>query len=402
MAMIGAIDEEVRKEIKAYLRENYPALYHKAYSDPEARQTLKELISTTHRNVLDTEEKVDAVLKLLVGLSFIEDLKEDERITDIGYDGQKLIIEGNGIEKHAVEGIPEEEILKIIAKFQNTTGRELTPTDPILNTSRDYLRLNAVHKEVAIDGTTMAIRVSRPRMALTEENFESFAPAYILDFFKAAIKTRSSILIAGDPGTGKTEFQKLLMSLIPFEERIDLIESTKDIYAKELFPEKDIFYWLSNENASIEDLISYAVTRTNTIWAIVGEILGREVYQMYIGLLTGLKFLTTLHAVDARAIPKRLMSMAKMGYDFDEKAFLDDVYSYVHFGVYIKKRKGVRYLSEIVEFHGDHSATTVFKQVETEKGLMPVNGKISDDFFRSCIEFDADYQGLPENGSGWL
>lgn len=393
---IELIQSETMELIQTKLKEDYARLYLEAFSEEESREAFKKVIKDEFGDLLDTEEKLEYALREIIGLSFIEYLVEDTRVTDIGFDSDKLIVEGNGISKYTIDGISEDEITKLIAKFSNTTGKELTAKDPILNTSMNHLRLNAVHRANAINGTTMAIRVSRPGLALTEENFESFAPKYVLDFIKAAVKVRSNILICGETGTGKTELQKLIMSFIPFEERIALIETNKDIYAKENFPDKDIFYWVANGTTTVEDLIAYAALRSHPIWIMVGEVLGREVYQMIQGILTGHKFTTTLHAVDARAIPSRLLGMAKMGYSIDEKMFLDDIYNYVDFGFHIKKIDGVRYLSEIVEYHSDHTATTVFKQIKTKNGFEREIGPLSNKFFEKTKEFAIDYDGLKE------
>lgn len=389
------IQPETIELIRTRLKQNHAELYLDSFGNSEAKEVFRKIIKDEFGDLLKTEEQVEYVLRELIGLSFIEYLVEDKRITDIGFDGEKLIVEGNGVEKYTLDGVTEDDINKLIAKFSNTTGKELTAKDPILNTSKTHLRLNAVHPAIAVNGTTMAIRVSRPGLALTEENFEDFAPDYVLDFLKAAVKSRSNILICGETGTGKTELQKLLMSFIPFKERIGLIETNKDLYAKENFPRKDIFYWVANGTTTVEDLIAYAGLRSHPIWIMVGEVLGREVYQMIQGILTGHKFMTTLHAVDARAIPKRLLGMAKMGYSVDENMFLDDIYNYVDFGVHIKKIDGVRYLSEIVEFNGDHTATTVFKQIKTKDGFERQIGTLSDKFlFEKVKEAQLDYQGL--------
>lgn len=351
-----------------------------------------------HGGILNDDEKVNYVVQELVGLSFLERIIDDERVTDVGFNGTDLIVEGNGFKKYKVTDldISEDRIIKLIAKFSNATGTELTPRDPILNSSMKHLRLNAVHKQNAPFGTTMAARVSRRQMALTEDNFVEcgFAPSYVLDLLRAMIETRCNMGIAGETGTGKTELQKLLMSFIPFEERFITIESVIEFYAKELLPDKDVYSWLATENVSIEELIKAAL-RNHPVWIIIGETLGQEAYEMMQAVLSGHHIFTTLHAVDARAIPQRLLNMAKMGYRIDESSFIDNVYRYFQFGLFIKKRNGVRYLSEIVEYHNDQTATTVFKQIETKDGLIQEIGELSEEFKQRLIEFDSDYKGMP-------
>lgn len=396
------VSEELYEEILNYLRQEHSDIYRKAFSDEEYREVLKKIVIKNYGEVLD-EEKAEKVIRDMVGLGIIEELiKENNQITDIGFDGTKLIVEGNGIEKYSINSISEDQVLKLIAKFSNSTNREFSNVKPILNTSKDYLRLNAVVKNNAPSGTTMSIRVSRPFMAVKESDFgdeeKHYAPIEILKLLKAMVESRSNVWIIGDTGAGKTELQKLMLSWIPFEERIDIIESVIDLYAKQLWPEKDIFSWLANENASIEDLINYAGLRTNPDWIVVGEVLGKESNAMMQAILTGHSLITTGHAYSVKAIPRRAVGMAKNGNQIDEKSFIDDFYNYVHFGIRVKKnKKGIRYIAEIGEFNSNHTVTTIFKRkLHRDRSFSYEYKQLSDDFFERALEYECYYEGIPE------
>jgi len=399
MEEMTVIQDSLLVEIRKDLRTHHPDIFHEALTDQETKEVLRSLIANEHQDILDTEEKVNYVMQELIDLSFIERLKEDEHVTDIGFNGKELILQGNGMEKRIVDefgDITPERMMRLVAKFSNLTDKEISPKNPILNSSMRNMRINAVHKTNSPYGMTTAFRISRPTMRIREDNFESsgFAPAYILELLKALVKTRSNVVIAGETGTGKTEFQKFILSLIPFNDRVIAIEQVMELYLHDLFPKgKDFWNWVASETTSIEDLIRAAL-RSHPNWIVVGESLGQEAYEMMQAVLSGHHIVTTLHAVDARAIPQRILNMAKMGYKIDEKAFLDNIYRYFQFGFYTKIRRGVRYLSEIVEFHSDHTATTVFEQVVTPSGLESRTGELSDEFMKRLIEFDSDYKGF--------
>lgn len=387
-------------EINKILIKDHAELYHKSFTDEDSKESLKIVIVEEFSGVLDTPEKVEYVIRELVGMGLIEELKSDERVTDIGFDGTRLWVQGNNIEKYSLS-FEKDEAIKTISKFSSSTGKELTAKHDILNTSKDRMRLNAVHDSVAVDGTTFAIRVSRPGLVLNEDNFASFAPLYMLDFLKAAAQTRSNILISGETGTGKTELQKLFINYIRSKERIAFIETNKDAYIKETFPERDIFYWVANERTSVEKLISTAALRSHPVWIMVAEVVGREVHQMVNGILTGHKIATSLHSVDARAQPHRLLGMVKEGYNVDEKMFLDNIYRYVDFGFHIEKveaedGKEIRYLNEVVAFNSDHSATTIFKQDFVGDGFEYEIGALPAEFLKKLKKFRVDYTGLPK------
>jgi len=184
--------------------------------------------------------------------------------------------------------------------------------------------VNAVHRSVSPFGTTLALRFSESKLVLNYQNFSDFAPPNVLNLLEAMVKTRGNIVISGETGSGKTELQKFLTGFIPFEEKIVLIEDTADSRLKEIYPEKDINSWISSEIVSFTDLIKAAL-RNNPTWIILSETRGKEAYEMLQAVLSGHKMITTLHAVDVRAIPKRFVNMIKIGYSVDESSVLDDI-----------------------------------------------------------------------------
>ncbi|KYD11478.1 hypothetical protein B4102_2206 [Heyndrickxia sporothermodurans] len=388
------ISEDILKDIINDLKIINPELMLEAFTDPIARQALKKVMQKDlpkrHNIILRTEEYIDYALSEIVGLGVIEEIIKDPSVTDISYNGTELIVNTNSEKYVYDEEISENYIIKLIQKFANAVGKEFTPKNPILDASLNNLRINAVHKSLSPFGTTMALRSSKAEAVLNEGNFKNFAPEYMLDFFEAAIKSRSNIIISGETGTGKTELQKFLVKDIPFDEKIINMEDTLDSYLKELYPNKDIHSWLTSPSISFTDLIK-AGLRNNPIWMLVSETRGKEAYEMLQAVLSGHKIITTLHAVDARAIPKRFINMMKVGYTIDEESVLSDIYNYFHFGVHIEKAeikgKVVRYLSEIVEFRPDKTSVTVFKQIKEGDKITPFIGKMSDEFIQNLIKY---------------
>ncbi|MCY9145419.1 CpaF/VirB11 family protein [Bacillus sp. T9C1] len=395
------IDRKSLDDILIQLKKDNISLYLAAFTDEKKREELKEYLLDKHKLLMSREGYLDYAIQELVGLGFIESLMKDEDITDISYNATHLVVESNTKGKYKYPFDKEKDpyfIDKVIQKFASASGGELTPNKASLNATLQKLRLNAIHQHNSPYGATMSLRATRARLALNDDNFHEFAPLEMQEFFEAIVKMRCNIFIAGETGTGKTELQKYLMSHIPFEERILLIEEVQDNYAKELFPEKDIFSWITNNNMTITQLIK-AGLRNHPVWMIIAETLGEEAYEIMNAILTGHKLITTLHSVDARAIPKRMLKMAKVGpFNVDDESFLEDFYRYVQLGVHIKKRKinGIvqRYLSEVVEYHSDGTATTIFKQTETVTDELRTDyGKISSELMHRMIEFRAS---LPE------
>ncbi|MCY9367505.1 Flp pilus assembly complex ATPase component TadA [Bacillus spizizenii] len=387
------VREDILKGIADDIKESNPKLYLDAFTDEIARESLAKLIFSEN-DWLDAEA-LDYVMQQLVGLGVIEEIIKDHDVTDISYNGTDLIVNTNNSGKYIFEkNFSEDKVIKIIQKIANAVKKEFTQKNPILDAQLKTLRLNAVHKVSSPYGTTMALRVARPKLALTKNNFENFAPIYMYDFFEAVIKARANILIAGEVGTGKTEFQKLLMSFVPFDQKIVWIEDVREGHIKELFPEKDVHSYLTNEITSILDLTK-AGLRNNSAWISVAEIRGFEALELLNAVLSGHNMVTTLHSVNAKAIPKRFSHMVKMGYDsVDEKDLINDIKTYINFGVHIKKTtingKVKRYLSEVVEYRPDGDIT-IFKQTYTKKGFEIVCNPYSSEFGNQLIEQHSDY-----------
>ncbi|MFE7150427.1 ATPase, T2SS/T4P/T4SS family [Heyndrickxia sporothermodurans] len=395
------IKPEVLKNVQETLIQSHAELIVKGLLDIKAREKLKNVVIKEHSHVVKgNEELVNYIVQETVGTGIIEEILKDDSVTDIGYNGRDLIIEGND-KKLKYKGstkITDEYIIRIIQKFANANGKDFTPKNPILDGKFGNIRINAVHKKNSAEGTTMSMRVVRPRLALRKENFTEFAPNYMYDFFEKFVRLRTNIAISGETGTGKTELQKLCASFIPFNQKIILIEDTAETFLKEMFPDKDIYSWITSADITITDLVKAAL-RNNPRWILVSETRSMEAYEMIQGVLSGHHIITTLHAVNARAIPKRFVNMAKMGYSVSEELLEKDIRRYFDFGVHIKridyKGSTIRFLSEVIEFNEEEDQI-IFRQRFEDGKFLCETGKISEDLKSRLAETNISLN-FPEN-----
>lgn len=356
-------------QIRKSLIQTHASLVVRGMLDMEVRKELEKIVTREYRMVTKgNKDVIQYIVRETIGTGIIEEILTDESITDIGYNGKELIIETNDHKKvfDTDFKITDEYIVRLVNKFANANNRDFTSKNPIFDGRFENVRINAVHAQNTApeSGTTMSLRVVRPRLALTKDNFPIFAPMFMLDFFEAAVLSHSNMVISGTTGTGKTELHKLISSFVPFHDRIILIEDTPETFMKEMFPEKDIYSWVTNEDVSVTQLIK-AGLRNHPVWMMVTETRGSEAYEMIQTVLSGHSIITSLHATNARAIPSRFVNMSKMGYTVDEKSLSNDIRMYFDFGIHIKKvnYKGmvVRYLSEVVQFDPE-GEITIFKQ----------------------------------------
>ncbi|MBU8576649.1 CpaF/VirB11 family protein [Priestia sp. WB3] len=385
-----AVDErkQLLDKVRTHLRRNYPSELLSAFVDLEGRKKIKEKVESDFPNL--NQDDVSYVVGEIVGLGVIEKIIENyDDVTDISFNGTHLDVETNtGTHRHGE--MDENYIVKIIKKFANAVGKEFSPKSPIIDATYSNLRLNAVHKDIAQYGTTMALRIVKPKLVLRKDNFDAFAPKHVFNFFEALVASKSNLTISGETGTGKTELQKLLLSHVPYKEKVIMIEDVPESHVKTLYPEKNIKSWITNPSVTIEDLVKSAL-RNNPAWLLVSETRGQEAYEMMQGILTGHKIITTLHAVNARAIKSRYINMMKMGYQINEISMMEDLSKYLGFGAHIEKVEEDdgsvrRYQQEIVEFLPNGETLTVFRCDLTNDGFEYHYGKLSDLFFQRMMK----------------
>lgn len=319
---------------------------------------------------------------------------KDENVTDISFNGKDIYIQNNKKGRYLfARNYSNRKIEDFIKNTINSLNKEFTTQNPIVDCeivdkyseNRDkVLRLNAVHDSISTSGSTMSIRITQPILRLTEDD-DKFASKEVFKLLEAMIRGNLNMLISGRTGSGKTELQKFLIKNIRDVETIVLIEDTKDTNLKELYPEKNITSWVSNnqlENPIDFDALIKASLRNNPDWIIISETRGSEAYSMIKSGLSGHKIITTLHSDSAESNIDRLVHMCKEKYDLDQVLLGQMITSVFDVGVHIDyditKEGVVRYICNIVEYKGyDELGVDINKIFEVS--LQPVkdkNGKL--------------------------
>src|SRR5690625_3960921 len=264
-----------------------------------------------------TEEQVENILKS----SFLNKYLKSDTTTDIAYNGTNLTIQDNIKGRYKPSEQPShDEVFSLGRRIADVQGREFNNSDPILDTELAYLRVSFIHQSVSPSGTSFAIRISKPRLAISD--LSEMANEDVAKLLDVLIKGEFNTIISGRTGAGKTELQKLLVRSIDHTKKITLIEDTMDSHIKELYPEKDINSWRTLTQSSRENPITYrdlikAGLRNNPDWLIVAETRGSEAYDMLESALTDHAIITTIHAKGATGIPSRLIFMIGQEYEIN-------------------------------------------------------------------------------------
>lgn len=403
------ISDTALKGIRDSLVATYPDMVIDSLFDDELRPKLEEIVLKDYGSLVNKDPNIAKyVVKESIGTGVIEDILLDPEITDIGWNGTDLFVETNsGKEKYDTGDIEinEEYINRIVQKFANAVGRPFDDSNPVLDAVYKNIRLSATHYSISPNGTTMSMRVVRPRLALNKGNFDIFAPKEILEFFKYAMLTHNNLAISGEVGTGKTEVQKLLLSFVPTQDKIIMVEDVQETHVKELFPEKDIYSWITSHNVTIADQVKNSL-RNNPKWVIVSETRGKEAYEMLQAVLSGHHIVTTLHAVSANAIPRRFVNMIAEGYNITSSSVEEDIRNYFDYGLHIKKikinGKVIRFLSEIVEFNVTENKT-IFEQRYRDGVFYYKTNQLSEHFYDLVSEQGLSYQfPVTDKDDDWI
>ncbi len=289
-------------------------------------------------------------------------LLDNDDITDISYDnnGQIWIRSlTQGSLRVEVEGATPEFVEKLAFQCSNVMGTTFNNAKPFLDAESAELRMNFVHQSIATNGIALVIRKTPAKIRLEKEKLiqeDYFTPA-IHDFLIKCVEGHCNIMVAGETGSGKTEFVKYLASHTKTNEKIITIEDTLELHLDKIFPQRDIVAMKTNNVASYSDVLVTCM-RQNPKWILLSEVRSAEaVSAVRNSISSGHNILSTIHADKASAIPYRLYSL--METDLDVHQFLTTIYRYIQLGVHIKAFYSKEYgkfhreLDEVSEFYVD-------------------------------------------------
>lgn len=424
---LGSLDKAKQTELNRVLTQHFSRYMTQAtISDSkELMETIVEILHTGRHKLTEEEKESgmkqpsDIVNELeniaprllsdevfarqvaqdLVGFGVLKEiLKSYPDTTDIGYDGRFLTVETNSkkfiyavnptrLPKQFLtdpngkprKQVKDEEIVQLASRFALKEDKGWSEGHPIFNGFSQNFRISATNSILSPNGTTMSIRISRPTLALREDNFDNFAPMFVYSFLSQMVRARANVMISGETGTGKTELLKLLVKSIPFSQRIIMIEDVAETQLAKLYPDKEVYDWLTkasekdsdkdvSEEVTISDLVKDAL-RNNPSWLMVSETRGKEAYEMFQAVLSGHSLITTLHSISNEAVPSRFVGMSSMIGPIDTDMLRSDFLRYMNLGIHITKRtfadgRVLRYLDELSEFTPDkpNGIHVLFKQ----------------------------------------
>lgn len=348
-------DKEFAAKVNAVKTEVSSRLLNKYYSreidDDFTREILNEVleekIAADASFVAQKEEIRELVFNILRGNDVLEDLINDDSITEIMVNGyENIYIERNGrLYKTEIKFFSEKDLEDLIQRIVSPINRSVNESHPIVDAHLENGdRVNVVLPPVSLVGPVLTIRkFGKHQLTIDDltEGENPFMSEEAAEFLKMLVRTKHNLFISGGTGSGKTTLLNILSNFIPEDERIITIEDSAEL---KLTNVKDLIS-MEKRNANdqnvgeitIRDLIKTSL-RMRPDRIIVGEVRGEETIDMLQAMNTGHDgSLSTGHANSAEDMLSRLETMAVIGTDMPISAIRDQISSAVDYIVHISR-----------------------------------------------------------------
>lgn len=334
---------------------------------------------------LNFKEKAELVRQVYFSVrcdvGLLQPFTEDKRVTEIMVNGtENIFVECDGKLINTGESFGNvEELEEIIRRIVAKVHREINELNPIVDARlADGSRVNAVYKNVALNGPALTIR-RFPEKAYDMDDmigFGSITPE-AAHFMKKIVEYGGNVFISGGTGSGKTSMLNVLSSYIPKDERVITIEDAAELQIAGI----DNLVRMECKNANVQgmgavdmqQLIKSSLRmRPNRI--IVGEVRGKEVLDMLNAFNTGHDgSLSTGHGNSVRGMLKRLETMVMQAIDFPIEAIrgqiVEGIDLMMHLSRMADKSRKVLEISEVCGHDGkDYILNEIFVY-DKDRGL---------------------------------
>ena len=318
-----------------------------------------------HVDGVTRESLTNSLIDIVFGFGAIEELLDDEAITEIMVNGPSSVYferDGRLIATDLAFG-SEADLRALIDRILGPVGRRIDEASPMVNARLPQgHRVNVVVPPIAPDGPLVTIRKFTEHVITLEEMVESGSvePSVRL-FLTWAVRARKSIAVVGGTGSGKTTLLNALSCKIPHDERIVTIEDSAEL---RFFEHPHVARLEARpRNAegagevTIRDLVANAL-RMRPDRIVVGECRGAEALDMLQAMNTGHDgSLTTLHANSPAESIARLETMVRYEADLPIDVIEANIASAIDLVVQTRRAlDGSRRVTDIVTLSYDRDS----------------------------------------------
>lgn len=382
-------DDRERKKMERM--EKYPKTYEQKfpYSEEEIKQYMMDvrLQITDSEGTLDDQEALKKIenyvfscpkaetcshrhnIRLIERLFYslrkemdiLQPYIEDKSISEIMVNGKDHVFaERNGkLERLPVAFDSTEDLEELIRRIAARVHREINELNPIVDARlSDGSRVNAVYKNIALNGPILTIRKFPEKIMSMEdlvekETITKEAAAYL----KVLVKAGYNCFICGGTSSGKTTMLNVLAQFVPSGERVVVIEDSAELQIRQV----ENIVRLECRNANVQgkgevDMAQLvkASLRMRPDRILIGEVRGKEVMDMIQALNTGHSgSLSTGHANSIEGMLKRLEAMFLQAVEVPVDAIRNQITEAIDIMIHVSRMQdGSRKVMEIAELSG--------------------------------------------------
>nr|WP_225752107.1 TadA family conjugal transfer-associated ATPase [Pseudoclavibacter sp. Marseille-Q3772] len=294
----------------------------------------------------------------------------DGEVTDLFVNGMSglWVDRGRGAVLDRSWRAPSEQALRELAvRIIAAGGRHLDDATPCVDVRiGDGIRVHAVLPPVSVAGTVISIRAPRA----TQISFDDLVQAGFFfdggaDIVRAALASRSNLLISGAGGSGKTTLLGALLGQADPADRLVVIEDVSELRIAHPHVVQ-----LETRQANIEGAGQVTLAqlvreslRMRPDRLVLGECRGAELRELLSALNTGHDGgAGTLHANSLADVPARLEALGALA-GMSAEAVARQTVSAIDLVMHVERDRGVRALVDMGEFgvdqHGQLQITSV-------------------------------------------
>lgn len=272
----------------------------------------------------------EVVARYTVGLGLFEVLLSDDRIEDVYVDAPSeenpVHVTVNGISGanalcRCVTNITvsEDEVAKLASRLRQSSGRPFSEAFPIMETDIEgqESRATIIGPPLSPNGTAVALRRhSRTPWTLLKLAANGSMDARTAGLLSFLMDGRSTMLICGARGAGKSSLLSAMMFEFPLSQRILAIEDTLELPTRKMqslgYKVQSLFVETKMDQSSEEaaDQALRVSLRLGESAIVLGEVRGKEAQTLYQSMRAGRagsSVLGTIHGDSAASVYERVV-----------------------------------------------------------------------------------------------
>ncbi|MBF7084370.1 CpaF family protein [Desulfallas sp. Bu1-1] len=373
--------QDILKQVRYRVVKKYGDLFLEDY---ENREKKEEVIRRETREITGREDPglEESVISYLIGLGPVEKYLYQPDVNEIMINKKDEIwieISGREKERADVEFASDEELFSFVQRIVHRCGRRVNFNKPLVDARLpDGSRVNIVVAPVSQNPVVTIRRFVVNYFNEKDLVDQGYMSKEMATFFNYAVRGKLNIIVCGATGSGKTTFLRFLASYIPKNERLIVIEDTREL----ALDHTHVVSLEASDKASIYDLMVNAL-RMRPDRIILGEVRGAEAFELLQAMGTGHEgSLTSLHANFGKmeAVHRLVRAMIRIG-GVKAEDLVPQIAETIDMTIFIKKlpngKRRITHVTEVINKDGRPVFNDIYRYDYINEKHVAV-GKLSD------------------------